>query len=96
MAAIITVKGKEYTLGDIAYTDENIDLFDELMNLDESDGKLPTTLMKGMRRLLQEALEDGCGKELAAEAMAGIRFSFAKNSDFTRAIGALTAQLKGE
>jgi len=92
--ATVKIKGVSYALGDVAFTDENIDLFDSLMSA--GDGEVPDGMFKGMRRLLEESLVDGNGEEKAAEAMRNLRFNFSKGSDLKNALDALGQQLKGE
>jgi len=87
----IKIAGTEYALGNILFTDENIDLFDALV----SDGETGAATMKGMRRVLEESLIDGNGEEKAAEAMKSLKFSFGKDSDLIKALTTLGNQVKG-
>lgn len=88
----ITIAGKKYELGDVPFTDENLDVFDAMLD-DGQSGKRVT--MKDLRRILNESLVSGNGEEKASEAMAGLRFNFSKDSDLLKALTALGEQLKG-
>lgn len=89
--SIMEIGGKSYKVGDVPFTDENLDLFE--MALDEG---VPKGFAKGMRRLIHESLIDGNGEEVAAEAMKALKMNFGPESDMVRAFRAVVKRIQGE
>ena len=88
----VVIKGKEYALGDLSFSEENVTLFEMLLNMDNARS-LP---IASFRRALREALENGCGADKAEEAMSGLKMDFRQGSDLLNAFEALGKSLGGE
>lgn len=91
----VTIAGHEYALGDLSFSEENIQLFESLLAIGGEDfdpSKLP---IGSFRRALKESIASGSGPEKAEEAIAALKFSFAKDSDLIRAFEALGKSLGG-
>ena len=88
---IVTIKGKEYALGDIAFSDENIAFFETLMG-----GDTQSIPFREIRRILKDSLISGCGPEKAEEAMGGLTMNFKDGGDLKNAFEALGKLLSGE
>lgn len=86
----VVIAGKEYPLGELAFSDENVALFESLMNED-----MKSIPIAGFRRALHEALVSGGGLEQADEAMASLKINFKKGSDLIKALEALGKSLGG-
>ena len=90
---MITINGQKYKLGQLAFSEENVSLFESLLAMTEADaGTMP---IKEFRRALYESLTDGNGVEKADEAMAGLKFDFSAGSDLQNAFMALGKSLGG-
>lgn len=88
----VIIAGKEYALGDLSFSEENVQLFEALLNMEDARS-LP---IGSFRRALSEALENGCGAEKAREAMGALRLDFRPGSDLLKAFEALGKSLGGE
>lgn len=87
----VKIGGKEYALGDVPFTDENLDLFEAAM-----EGEVPKGFLKSIRRMLHDSLADANGEEVAAEAMSKLKMSFRPDGELMLAFQGIVERMSGK
>lgn len=87
----VKIGGEEYAVGDVPFTDENIDLLEAAI-----DGEVPKGFLKSIRRMLHDSLIDANGEEVAAEAIAKVKMSFRPDGELMMAFQGVVNRMTGK